>query len=351
MTELVATPEPRPDTASAAVVDWPEEPAGEIYHWPVWRFGTVLALPDGVQVTVSQAQELGEHFQKDGWAARRYNRERPGAIQEAAVEAGARLVTSAAAGVPAWLAASESQIRVTYHVVPVVRFPRRFIELEGALWLLREGLTVCGHPSRSKVWLAASLIAVEGASTLVRPIQRDEVYDHRQRLEPMRQKWMAGLRCFYQGLVREHVLEPEAPAVAQQDLFSTFAEVEILGLSVDADLNTLLDRVERRGVGAISQGGEDERPLRDFLDLAEQPGGLPSTGQWVRGRPKMLDVYDEEALYREPLRALVVPYLPTENVLKVWYGCVSALCKGPGLKAISSEMTTRALTQEYGRCY
>ena len=70
----------------------------------------------------------------------------------------------------------------------IVRLPHRLLELGSALWHVRESLTVCGDPAKSKVWFTASLIAWRGAPTDLVPLTRSDLDSARDHLD----RFMAG---------------------------------------------------------------------------------------------------------------------------------------------------------------
>ena len=346
----------------------PNSDRKELY-WPVWRFGQVLKPVSSTGLTVPEAQEIGELFEETkghpGRAARRYRSEHMLQVQDAVARQGGHARFAGPEfdalndALPAPLRRSDltSSIRVGYQFVPIVRFPRFFVELDGRNWLVREGITVCGNPAKSKTWLAFSLVSQRGQSLESNAISLRDLTAIRRQLAVLRDELNSLLTTYYQSVLAEDVPQEPIEVSPILDLELT-RSIEIVGM-LGNGVEHALEAVDEIGlVAALEQQQALGRSLfADFLSWCArfEPASAstrPRSPEDPMTNPgyKMVDIYPEEALF-DPARFLVTPKsFQSGAVDSSWYGMLAPRDASPVRSSIT-ELATTYLAEEIGRSY
>jgi len=339
-------------------------PLAPHYCWPIWRFGRVLQPLGGVSLEVEVAQAIGALFEPGHPAALRYLKEGVAEVQALAAASGGRLLRDWPSHLrfnsPAFVELektwSPDEILVTYSFVPIIRLPRVIVEIGQGSWLVRESLTICGYPAKSKAWLTASLIAYEGRPTDEVPLLRADLNAARRSLSAFAKDSLAALIRYYLKVLNDDTrsLTLETPLHFQE--LESLAETEIVSLASSVDLQQAFERLEDRGFKQFRSEAADElfpgaREALDFLEWTEESTELPKSGEWEPGRPKILAIYAEQPACGS-VRALVIPRIgTTEN--RTWYAALTELARVPDqpTKLPLSESAGRFLAMEFGRYF
>jgi hypothetical protein len=331
------------------------------YCWPVWRFGHVLETKGGEKLRVETAQEIGGLFKAGRPSLIRYLQERLDGLRRLARECGGRLLEEWPAKLersPAiqalqniWRAA-ESWI--SYSFVPIVRLPHRLLELGPTLWHVRESLTVCGDPAKSKVWFTASLIALRGAPTDLVPLTRSDLDSAREHLGRFMKGALEGLVAYYLKVLNEDTAKLSLPQPVCFESLEILARTEIASLAASMDLRAGFDLLDEQGMTRLREEAGQQRfagsqEILDFLDWTDWLGGGPRGNNWVAGRPKLLAIYADNPSCGS-VRALVIPrMIPAEN--RTWYTLLTEIKEKPEGKFPLSESACRFTAREYGRYF
>jgi hypothetical protein len=333
------------------------------YVWPVWRYGRVLSPLGAESLPVGDAQQIGKLFEPGKPAARRYLDERTAELNREAARAGGTYVRDWPQRLRygsepfqdmerTW---RPEEILITYSFVPIVRLPRFVIEVGDGAWEVRESLTICGSPAKSKAWVTASLIAYCGEPADSVPLDRNNVIAARNAFEPFARAALASLIRYYLEVLNEDTrsLPLESPLHIRE--LAPMADTEIVSLASGVDLGKAFDALESKGLKRFhleaSQGlfpGALE--VLDFLDWTDSPEG-PGRGEWQSGRPKILAIYAEEPACGT-VRALVIPRIDAESS-RTWYAALAERRqpeKPPSCYPLS-EAAGRFLAKEYGRYF
>lgn len=347
--------------AGAAAVA--EDAPGPNYVWPVWRYGRVL-LPVGAEsLAVDDAQQIGKLFEPGQLAAVRYLGERSAELKEAATCAGGiylrdwpeRLRYGSAPFQEMEETWRPKEILLTYSFVPIVRLPRFVVELGEGAWEVRESLTICGSPAKSKAWVTASLIAFRGKPADSVPLDRNDLTSARDAFAPFARAALASLIRYYLKVLNEDTtsLSLEAPLHIHE--FAPMAETEIISLASEVDLGEAFDTLESNGLKRFKLEASQDlfpgaREVLDFLEWTDSSAGS-GRGEWQPGRPKILAIYAEEPACGT-VRALVIPRIDAESN-RTWYAALAERRqpeKPPSCFPLS-EAAGRFLAKEYGRYF
>jgi hypothetical protein len=330
------------------------------YCWPVWRFGRVLDAEGGERLRIETAQEIGGLFQAGRPSLVRYLQERLDDLDRLARQCGGRLLDEwpsrleESPGIQAlrkiWRA-SESWI--SYSFVPIVRLPHRLLELGSALWHVRESLTVCGDPAKSKVWFTASLIALRGAPTDRTPLTRPELDAARGYLDSLMAGALEGLVRYYLQVLNEDTAQLSLRQPIHFKSLDVAAQTEIVSVAASVDLSAWFDVLDEQGLTRLREEAAQHRlagaqEILDFLGWTDQLSG-PGCRNWQAGRPKVLAIYAENPSCGS-VRALMVPRVfPQEN--RTWYTLLTEAKEKPEWKFPLSESASRFTAREYGRYF
>lgn len=361
MTPLGSLASTLEDTRAAATAVAERVP-GPNYVWPVWRYGRVLSPVGAESLPVNDAQQIGSLFEPGKPAAVRYLGERTVELKETAVREGgvyrrdwpAHLKYGSEPFQELERMWNPEEILLTYSFVPIVRLPRFVVEVGEGAWQVRESLTICGSPSKSKAWLTASLIAYRGEPADSVPLGRTNLAAARGAFEPFARAVLTSLVEYYLKVLNEDTrsLRLETPLHVRH--FVTKAETEIVSLASGVDLGEAFDALEREGLRKFRlQASQDlfpgAREVLDFLEWTDSHAG-PSRGEGQQGRPKILAIYAEEPACGS-VRALVIPRIGAEN--RTWYAALSE--RRQPEKPVTcfplSEAAGRFLAKEYGRYF
>jgi len=348
------------DTKVRLVPD--HEPAA-FYCWPVWRFGRVLQPHGGKVLEVEAAQEIGTLFEPGQPAARRYLTDRIAALQELASRSGGSLLTDWPRHLryttkafrelkSTWL---PEEILTTYSYVPIIRLPRFLVQIGQSTWLVRESLTICGFPAKSKTWVTASLLTYEGQPTDAVSLSKVDLDAGRQAFDAFVRGSLASLSDYYLKVLNEDTRSLSGMKPLRIRKLEPLAETEIVSLASNVDLRNALEALEEKGFrrfqSEASKGKfSGAREVLDFLQWVDQVE-MPDGGEWRPGRPKILAIYAEEPACGS-VRALVIPKIDsTQN--RTWYAALTELKqaeKQPTSFPLS-ESAGRFLAREYGRYF
>lgn len=347
------------DTRAAATAVAERVP-GPNYVWPVWRYGRVLSPVGAESLAVGDAQQIGRLFEPGGLAAVRYLGERTAELKLVAVRAGGiyrrdwpeHLKYGSEPFQELERMWNPEEILITYSFVPIVRLPRFVVEIGEGAWQVRESLTICGSPSKSKAWLTASLIAYRGEPADSVPLNGNSLINARDAFEPFADAVLASLIEYYLKVLNEDTssLPLEAPLHVRK--FDIKAETEIVSLASGVDLGEAFDVLEREGLHKFKlEASRDLFPgAREVLDFLEWTDGGVGRGKWQPGRPKILAIYAEEPACGS-VRALVMPRIGEEN--RTWYAALAE--RRQPEKPVTcfplSEAAGRFLAKEYGRYF
>jgi len=247
--------------------------------------------------------------------------------------------------------ASESWI--SYSFVPIVRLPHRLLELGSALWHVRESLTVCGDPAKSKVWFTASLIAWRGEPTDLVPLTRSDLDSARDHLDRFMAGALESLVGYYLQVLNEDTAQLSLRQPVHFESLDTLAQTEIVSVAASVDLATLFDVLDDQGLTRLREEAGRQRfagsqEILDFLVWTDQLSG-PGGRSWKAGRPKVLAIYAENPSCGS-VRALMVPRVsPLEN--RTWYTLLTEVKEKPEWKFPLSESASRFTAREYGRYF
>lgn len=358
-----------PWTDTTAVLDDPQAaflPDGgpaTFYCWPVWRFGRVLQPNADVRLEVEIAQKIGSLFAAGQPAAQRYLSERISEWQRLATDLKGQLHQDWPSNLTHRSEACRElertwrpqEILVTYSFVPIIRLPRVVLELGESTWLVRESLTICGYPAKSKTWITASLIAYKGQTTDETPLSKADLDAVRGAVDAFIKSSLAGLILYYLKVLNQDTgsLQLEKPLHVRE--LEPLAETEIVSLASNVDLRDALEVLEEKGFQRFrSEASEGLFPgaleALDFLEWTEQTG-MPGGGEWQPGRPKVLAIYAEQPACGS-VRALVLPKIGSaEN--RTWYAALTELkqVEDQPTRFPLSESAGRFLATEYGRYF
>ena len=336
------------------------QPSHDRFLWPAWRFGWVVA-PPRKPVTVRQAQEVGAFFEEAEEESARLYEERLKSLDSFFTGRGGKLLygrdLAGQPDLPSWLASQDKRTpSVRHFIVPVVRFRNFVVRLGQASWLFREGITVCGHPSRSKLWLGASLIAWNHGGTLDKGVDSATLEVAREEIGTVYRHTLDTLKTFYSGILKGDLVDSPhwAPLLEEDEELEPIARIEAVGLGTPVNLTDLYDRMEEVGLEKALDETSEHRPdspngvVSMFLSLLSS---FASKGL-TEHPPKMLDIYSEKNPYQEPLRALVITRSSTEERITHYTGLITQTDScSDSLKDILSEKVARFIAQEFGRCY
>ena len=336
---------------------------GSNYFWPVWRFGRVLQPVGAESLPVADAQLIGSLFDPGRPAATRYLVERTPQLRDAAVHAGGTYLRDW----PAHLRyASEpfddlektwhpEEILVTYSFVPIVRLPRFVVELGEGAWQVRESLTICGTPAKSKVWLTASLIAYRGEPADTIPLCGLDLSDARRAFEPFVQDSLASLTAYYQTLLNVDTKSLALDKPLHVRALEQVAETEIVSLASRVDLGETFDFLEDKGWKEFRLAAERNlfpgaMEVLDFLAWTDS-FEIQSSIEARSSRPKILAIYAEEPACGS-VRALVMPRIDAEKN-RTRYSALAERRQPerPVTCFPLSESVGRFLASEYGRFF
>lgn len=347
------------DTKTAFV---PGSGTGSHYCWPVWRFGRVLQ-PHGEPLEVDEAQEIGALFAPGQPAATRYLTQGIAELLELAAGSGGHLLQ----GWPAHLRHGSKAFRelestwrpdeilVTYSYVPIIRLPRVIVEIGRGSWLVRESLTICGYPAKSKAWVTASLIAYKGQPTDEVPLSKVDLCAAREAIDTFVKGALAALVGYYLKVLNEDTRSLGLENSLHFRELEPLAETEIVSLASSVDLRDALEVLEERGFRRFREEASEglfpgALEALDFLAWTNQ-AEVPGHGEWRPGRPKILAIYAEEPACGS-VRALVIPRIGSaEN--RTWYASLTELSrvKDQPTSFPLSESAGRFLAMEYGRYF
>ncbi|HWM91687.1 MAG TPA: hypothetical protein VN493_13045 [Thermoanaerobaculia bacterium] len=340
-----------------------ESAAGHNYVWPIWRYGRVLSPVGAESLAVDDAQQIGGLFEQGQPAAVRYLGERTTELKKIASGAGGTYLRDW----PEHLRYGSAPFRelertwhpeeifLTYAFVPIVRLPRFVVEIGGGAWQVRESLTICGSPAKSKAWLTASLIAYHGEPADSVPLDRNNLVAARNTFEPFARAALTSLVGYYLKVLKEDTRSLPLEAPLQIRELAPMAETEIVSLASGVDLGRAFDALESNGLTRFKLEASrglfpGAREVLDFLEWTESPEG-PGRGEWQPGRPKILAIYAEEPACGT-VRALVIPRIGAESN-RTWYAALAERRqpeKPPSCYPLS-EATGRFLAKEYGRYF
>ncbi|HEX3131315.1 MAG TPA: hypothetical protein VH394_28520 [Thermoanaerobaculia bacterium] len=337
------------------------EAPGRNFCWPVWRYGQVLRPADGESLLVSDAKQIGPLFEPGGLAVVRYLRERMAELERDVARLGGKLWREW----PAHLRHGSEPFQVlektwdpenaviSYSFVPIVRLPAFLVEMGGASWRVRESLTICGEPAKSKAWITASLIAWRDNPTDSRPMGRQEVGEARRHLSALTCASLASLTRYYQKVLCEDTADLSLERQPPSGGFDVVAEVEIVSVASSLQLNTAFDLLETTGVRRFSEEAPNDEPSRavlDFLDWTASDSSF-GPGDWEPGKAKILAIYANEPACGT-VRALVVPRLDSRRN-RTAYAVLSERIRPE--KPVNcyplSEAAGRFLAMEFGRYF
>jgi hypothetical protein len=290
--------------------------------------------PQGAaSLEVEAAQEIGSLFEPGKPSAVRYLKERIAELQDLAAGSGGHLrrewpehlghgSTPFRELESTW---RPEEILITYSYVPIVRLPRLVVEIGEGSWQVRESLTICGFPAKSKAWVTASLIAYQGQPTDEVPLSRRDLGAARGAFDAFVKDALATLIGYYLRVLNEdtRTLPLEKPIHFRE--LEPRAETEIVSLASSVDLRDALDVLEKRGFeqfrseasAGLFPGAPEVHDFLEWTDQIEMPGG----GEWHRGRPKVLAIYAEQPACGS-VRALVIPRISSvEN--RTWYAALT----------------------------
>jgi hypothetical protein len=244
---------------------------------------------------------------------------------------------------------------ITYSYVPIIRLPRFVIDIGATSWLVRESLTICGVPAKSKAWITSTLVAYEGRPTDEVPLSGRDLTAARSALDLFVKGAFPTLVEYYLTVLNEDTesLRLEKPVHFRE--LERVAETEIVSLASDVDLRDALEVLEERGYKQFrSEAAEGlfpgAREALAFLQWTEQ-AAVPGDGEFHPGRPKTLAIYAEQPACGS-VRALVISRIDaTQN--RTWYAALTEL-KQVADQPTSfplSESTGRFLSMEYGRYF
>jgi hypothetical protein len=352
----LSTPQSEP---SVAVLTPKEAP--HAYCWPVWRFGRVLDTLGGERLSVETAQEIGNLFEAGGRSLRRYLKERLQLFRRLAARCAGELSSSRPPEIEGSEAIRhlrthwrESDSLITYSFVPIVRLPSLLLKLEETLWHVRESLTICGEPAKSKVWFAASLIAFRGCPTDQFPLTRLDLDSARNQLDPIAGEALNDVADYYLRALNEDTAHLRLQQPVHFERFELRAHTEIVSVAASQDLDAGFDILDEQGLTRLREKASQNqfagaREVRDFLEWTEQLGRGPEGKTWMAGRPKLLAIYAENPSCGS-VRALVVPRLiPEAN--RTWYTLLTEALQRPEWKVPLSESASRFTAREYGRYF
>lgn len=345
------------EEAESAVVGAP----GRNFCWPVWRYGQVLRPAGGESLQVSDAKQIGPLFEPDGRAIVRYLGKRMAELRESVTRLGGKLWREW----PEHLRLRSEPFRqlesnwdsenavIAYSFVPIVRLPAFLVEMGGASWRVRESLTICGEPAKSKAWITASLLSWRGNPTDSKPLDREEVGEARRHLSAFTCASMASLTQYYQDVLREDTTDLQLERRPPSGGFEVVTEVEIVSMASGLQLKTAFDLLEATGVRRFSAEAPDDEPnraVRDFLAWTESKTSF-GPGAWEKGKAKILAIYANEPACGS-VRALVVTRLDSKRN-RTAYAVLSERIRPE--KPVNcyplSEAAGRFLAMEYGRYF
>lgn len=336
------------------------------YCWPVWRFGRVLQPEGGQSLDVSTAKEIGALFAANQPAARRYHHDRMESLVRLAVEVGGSLVRQWPARLRLGTRSfrelerlwNPEEILVTYSFVPIVRLPRFLVELDGCTWQIRESLTICGAPARSKVWITASLLTFQGRSTDREPLTRTDLLAARQAFGRFSERALEKLTGYYLDVLNEDSRCLSFAEPIHFERFTTLAETEIVSLASGEDLSEAFNCLEEKGLRwfrseAAAAGIPGARQTLDFLEWTDQPG-VPDVQSWEPVRPKILAIYADQPACGS-VRALVVPRVEQRggDIARTWYAALTEVreTEQQPTSFPLSESAGGFIAKEYGRYF
>lgn len=337
--------------------------AGPNFFWPVFRYGRILVPEGGNSLRVSDAQEIGSLFEPGGPAARRYREVRTPELRKEVELFGGRYHREW----PGFLNYGSAPFKdlkrhwnpdaivITYSFVPIVRLPRFVVEIGDSAWQVRESLTVCGAPSRSKAWVTASLVTCNGRPADASPLSRSELDGARSHLHRLAQVALDSLIRYYQQVLNEDAACLPLTKRPRISGFEVVTETEIVSLASGVDLGQAFDLLERDGFGRFRREAPENptpgnREVLDFLEWAESHGSIDG-GHWSEGSPKMLVIYADDPSCGS-VRALMVPRIDAEND-RTWYALLSEKLRPerPVTCYPLSEAAGRFFATEYGRYF
>jgi hypothetical protein len=331
------------------------------FFWPVWRFGRVL-LPVGAEsLPVSDAQQIGSLFGPGKPAASRYHIERTAELWKMVDQWGGSYLRDwpqyLRYGTGPYLELEKKwhpeEILISYSFVPIIRLPQFIVEIRGGCWQVRESLTVCGSPAKSKAWITASLIAYNGQPTETAPLSKADLGEARRAFGPFAQASLVSLIAFYQKVLNEDTRSLSLEAPLHIHALKPVAETEIVSMASGVRLGAAFDQLEVKGFRRFcSEAGQSQegREVLDFLEWTDSIE-IPGAGEWQRGRPKILAIYAEEPACGS-IRALVIPRIHTEQN-RTWYAALTEqrTPPNPTTHIPLSESAGRSLAKEYGRYF
>lgn len=336
---------------------------GSNYFWPVWRFGRVLQPNGADSLAATVAQQIGSLFESGSLAAMRYLTERTRELRAQASRVEGTYIRDwpehlrHASEASAELAEiwNPEEILVSYSFVPIIRLPRFVVEIAGSTWQIRESLTICGSPAKSKAWVTATLVAFCNRPTDIAPLSKSDLDAARAAFEPFVQGALASLVSYYLKVLNEDTktLALEKPLHIYE--LAPLAETEIVSLSSGVDLGDALNLLEEKGFQRFcSEAAQGLFPgAREVLDFLEWTDSVkaPEGVAWRAGRPKILAIYAEEPACGA-LRALVIPRINADQN-RTWYAAITEqrTAEKQPTRAPLSESAGRFLAREYGRYF
>lgn len=339
---------------------------GAGYCWPVWRVGRVLQPIGGQSLDVTTAKEIGALFAAGQPAAQRYQHVRMEGMERLASEVGGTVVRHWPAHLQLGTRSlrelerlwNPDEILVTYSFVPIVRLPRFLVEFDDCTWQIRESLTICGSPARSKVWVTASLLTYRGRPTDRESLARTDLQAARRTLGRFSGEALETLTHYYLEVLNEDSRCLSLSEPIHFERLATLAETEIVSLASGEDLSEAFNLLEEKGLRwfrseVATAGVPGARQALDFLEWCEQPG-IPDLQNWEPVRPKILAIYADQPACGS-VRALVVPRVEQGggSVARTWYAALTEVretTQQPTSFPLS-ESAGGFIAKEYGRYF
>lgn len=351
----------------------PNDGPNDVY-FPVARFAYVLDMANNEnRLTVDQCQRIGLLFSEGGKSTARYMGGRLKKLREIAEGKGANFKRDVPEDIVRKFAQFSDGLKVEYNFVPLISFPRFMFEFDNFSIVFRESLTVCGAPSRSKVWLNAHFIRVAGKSMSEAPCTLQEYEQARMALEPIRVGIMEDFTNeFYPSVLTKDakVVDVNLRDESSGPLVKKVASSEVVGfMSNLVQAQPIFAQLESMGVSGFiarhqqqSEGdAHDVERVHNFIDWARTRAPFPREREipdWEPPRYKMVDLYREDTF--DVSQALVVskarPLDESGELWHTWYGALGPVGRLPDNGYKNSEETyhlsqvaSGVLATEYGR--
>jgi hypothetical protein len=329
------------------------------FCWPSLRIGQVLSSEP--QLDSAEAKTIGPLFEAGETAMLRYVQERIPALRRFVETKMWRLMEPGTAGAQAILRRYPKRfeqragrldfaVKVEYRWVPIVTIAGYFlVSPSGYTWFASESLTICGRPSKSKVWCSFALVEVDGSSTMEVPVSEAAFEAARSELQVVMGELVSSFVDYYR-----HVLNQDAPVkagtkrVGQLEVANT---VEIVSLGTSTELDEAFGRLRQVGLGQFTSevdSGKMLAPSGAIVAGFLEPFSGVDSPEWTRGQPKFLDIFQEEN-HGKPLCALVVPWVSSQ-IATSKYRVLTPL-KVSGVGPAETEISSAIIARDFGRYY